>query len=124
MGLTGLFQRGRLLDGWPLVDEVLDLAGDRLCQAERRRTCRTENGPFAEWACQECREFRRPETISPWTWHLVFLYQLKQAGYPFKANDLSLETWLMLRLVQKIFEATESKGLARETGPPFGNIAS
>lgn len=115
MGLTRAGQGRGLLQDWALAEEVFDLARGRLCQTDRRRTCRTENGPFAEWACRECREFRRPEAISPWTAHLVSLYRLKQAGYPFKANDLTLETWLLLGLVQRIFEAVESNGPARET---------
>jgi hypothetical protein len=119
VGLTGLGQRGGLLNGWPLLEEVLDLAKGRLCQAERRRTCRAENGAFAGWACQECREFRRPETISPWTWHLALLYQLKRAGYPFKANDLTLETWMLVGLVQRIFEAAGCNVLVRNTNPTF-----
>ncbi len=115
MGLTGLKQGKGLMEDWPLLEELLDLARGRLCHAERRRRCRMENGAFAEWACQECREFRRPETISPWTWHLVFLYQLKQAGYPLGANDLTLETWLLLGLVQKTFDAANSNLPVRRT---------
>lgn len=108
-----------LLTGWPLAEEVLDLARGRLCQGDRRRACRAENGAFAGWACEECREFRRPETISPWTWHLVLLHQLKRSGYPFQANDLSLETWVLLGMVHRIFEAVEHKSWARGTRPPF-----
>jgi hypothetical protein len=54
-----------------------------------------------------CEEFLRPEVISPWTWHLIFLYQLKRAGYPFRANDLTLETWLLLGLVRRVLEGTQ-----------------
>ena len=61
-----------------------------------------ENGAFATWACRACEEYLRPEAISPWTWHLVLLYQLRQAGYPFDANDLTLEEWLLLGLVQRL----------------------
>ncbi len=67
------------------------LAAGRLCGPAQQRKCRNENGAFATWACQACAEYLRPEAISPWTWHLVFLHQLRQAGYPFEANDLSLE---------------------------------
>jgi hypothetical protein len=112
VGLTG--PEG-LLEGWPLLEEVFDLARGRLCQADRRRACRAENGAFAAWACRECREFRRPEAISPWTWHLVFLYQLKRAGYPFQANDLTLETWMLLGLVQRIFQDANREIVVRET---------
>ncbi|MDI6853152.1 MAG: hypothetical protein QME75_06045 [Deltaproteobacteria bacterium] len=112
MGLSGLFSAAGWPADWPLSQEVLDLAAGRLCHADRRRACRLENGAFAAWACQECREFRRPESISPWTWHLMLLYQLKKAGYPFKANDLSLETWMLLGLVGRLYEAGKSANKA------------
>ena len=103
MGLVG-GPEGMLAD-WPLVTEVTALARGRLCRGEERRRCRTESGDFADWACGECREFVRFEAISPWTWHLVFLYQLQEAGYPFRANELSVETWLLLGVVKRAFTA-------------------
>uniref|UniRef100_A0A7C3WRL3 Uncharacterized protein n=1 Tax=Desulfobacca acetoxidans TaxID=60893 RepID=A0A7C3WRL3_9BACT len=109
------------MEDWPLLEEVRDLATGRLCQGERRRECRRENSVFADWACQECREFRRPETISPWTWHLILLFQLKQAGYPFQANELTLETWLLLGLVERAFQAARREGLRQGAAQnPFG----
>lgn len=82
--------------------ELAAIAEGRLCQGDRRRACQTANGPFASWACRECREYVQPENISPWTWHLLFLHRLQQAGYPFRANDLSLETWLLLGTVREV----------------------
>jgi hypothetical protein len=93
--------------GWPLVRELQMLAGGRLCGPEERRRCRTENGAFADWACGACRERLLPEAVSPWTWHLVSLYRLRRAGYPFKANDLSLETWLLLETVSRVLEGDQ-----------------
>jgi len=84
--------------------EIAALARGRLCQPETRRACRLENGGFADWACGTCTEFIRPEAVSPWTWHLLFLFRLQKASYPFQANDLSLETWLLLGQVQEIWE--------------------
>jgi len=78
------------------------LAASRLCGPAQQRKCQRENGAFAAWACQACEEYLRPEAVSPWTWHLVFLHQLRQAGYPLKANDLTLEEWLLLGLVQRL----------------------
>jgi hypothetical protein len=83
---------------------VAALAAGRLCQGPRQQACRLENGAYADWACQECREFLKPEAISAWTWHLVFLHRLKRAGYPFRANDLSLETWILLGAVGEVME--------------------
>jgi hypothetical protein len=94
----------RLLQDWPLFKELQALAGGRLCGSDQRRQCRAEASSFAPWACAVCEEFLRPEAISPWTWHLLFLYQLSRAGYPFRANDLSLETWLLLGTVRRVLE--------------------
>ena len=83
------------------------LAAGRLCVPAQQRRCRSENGAFAAWACQACEEYLQPAAISPWTWHLVFLYQLSRAGYPFKANDLSLETWLLMGTVRRVLEGIQ-----------------
>lgn len=93
--------------GWPLVRELQMLAGGRLCGPEERRRCRAGNGGFADWACGACTERLRPEAVSPWTWHLVCLYRLRRAGYPFKANDLSLETWLLMETVGRVLEGAQ-----------------
>lgn len=92
---------------WPLDRELKMLASGRLCGPEERRRCRLESGTFADWACGACDERVRPEAISPWTWHLVFLYQLSRAGFPFKANDLSLETWLLMGTVRRVLEGAQ-----------------
>ena len=106
--IEGLDGAGKgLLADWPLLREVQAVAQGRLCGPEERRRCRTENGAFTAWACSECEEYLRAENFSPWTWHLLFLYRLSQAGYPFRANDLSLETWLLLGVVQKILDKTQ-----------------
>lgn len=101
MGLTRSGEGGALGD-WRLCEEIAALAQGRVCRKEQRRQCRAENGAFADWACKECREFVRPEAISPWTWHVLFLHRLKRAGYPFRANDLDLETWMLLGLVEMV----------------------
>jgi hypothetical protein len=94
-------------EAWPLLRELNAIAGGALCGPSEQRRCRTEAGGFADWACGVCREFLKPEAVSPWTWHLVFLYQLREAGYPFKANDLTLETWLLLDTVRRVFEGVQ-----------------
>jgi hypothetical protein len=105
VGLSRTF--GAVRQDWPLDQELQMLAGGRLCHDEERKRCRVENGAFADWACRACAERVRPEAISPWTWHLVFLYQLSRAGYPFKANDLSLETWLLMGTVRQVLEGVQ-----------------
>lgn len=86
---------------WNLLQELGALVTGRLCRPEQRQKCRAEHGSYAEWACGACAEYLRFEAVSPWTWHLMFLHRLKKAGYPFRANDLSLETWLLLGLVEE-----------------------
>jgi hypothetical protein len=92
VGLTENQPQGE--HAWPgtqaLLQELLSVAKGR-----------AEHGAFTDWACGACAEYLRPEAISPWTWHLMFLHRLKKAGYPFRANDLSLETWLLLGLVEE-----------------------
>ena len=103
MGLRGDKPQGS--HQWPgtqeLLHELRSLARGRLCRPEQRQLCRAEDGPFTDWACGTCAEYLRVEAISPWTWHFVFLHRLKKAGYPFRPNDLSLETWLLLGLVEE-----------------------
>jgi hypothetical protein len=105
MGLMETY--GAMRQDWPLDQELQLLAAGRLCHDEERKRCRAENGAFADWACGACAERVRPEAISPWTWHLVFLHQLSRAGYPFKANDLSLETWLLMGTVRRVLEGAQ-----------------
>jgi len=96
-----------LLAGWPLLQELQAVAAGKLCGPAERRRCRVESGSFAAWACEECEEYLRPEALSPWTWHLLFLYRLSRAGYPFQGNDLSLETWLLLGVVREVLERSQ-----------------
>jgi hypothetical protein len=45
-----------------------------------------------EWTCSQC-EKKKTGSISEYTGKMFRLRHLKLAGYPFKANDLSLEEW-------------------------------
>jgi hypothetical protein len=103
MGLTGDRPPGN--SGWPGTEELLrscgSLAAGRLCRPEQRRLMPGGTRAFRGLGLQACAEYLRPEAVSPWTWHLMFLHRLKKAGYPFRPNDLSLETWLLLGLVEE-----------------------
>jgi hypothetical protein len=101
---------------WDLVGELQAVVEGRLCRGERREACRREQGPFADWACEVCREYVRPEALSPWTWHLLFLHRLRQGGYPFRADDLSLETWLLLATVAEVLSRGKGKDHGRKQG--------
>jgi hypothetical protein len=63
-----------------------------------------------DWACKNCPK-RRPDQISLWVWHLLKLRRLQQGGYPFEANDLSLEEWEELGMVNEIIEQAQKEGL-------------
>lgn len=115
MGLTAAPQGPPdWLQGGGLLPELQALAQGRLCGPAEQRRCQAASGSFAAWACSVCQERLRPEAISPWTWHLVFLHRLQEAGYPFKANDLDLETWLLLGLVKRIMTAARGGRNARK----------
>lgn len=103
MGLTGAGPGGHDPGSGEgdVLKELKALGAGRLCRPEEQEKCRAEHGAFADWACGACAEYLRPEAVSSWTWHLVLLHRLKKAGYPFRANDLSLETWLLLAVVEE-----------------------
>jgi hypothetical protein len=114
VGLNGTPGPHAGLQEWPLAAELRALAAGRWCHEAQRQQCRAASGAFAEWACSVCQECVRPEAVSPWTRHLLFLHRLKEAGYPFGANDLDLETWLLLGLVQRILTAAQGGRHARK----------
>lgn len=103
-----------------LKKDIHAIITGKVCRPELKMLCRQENSEFADWACRHCTEFRQPEAISPWTWHLLTLYRLQKAGYPFKANDLSLETWLLLGDVANIIDNMVSSNLKTDTGNHYG----
>jgi hypothetical protein len=82
MGLTKEKPRGE--HAWPgtqeFLQELISVAKGRLCQPEQRQICQAEHGAFTDWACGTCAEYLRPEAISPWTWHLMFLHRLTSSN--------------------------------------------
>jgi hypothetical protein len=114
VGLNGASGGQDGLKDWPLAAELQALAAGRWCHEAQRQQCQAASGAFAEWACSVCRECVRPEAVSPWTRHLLFLHRLQEAGYPFRANDLDLETWLLLGLVKQILTAAQRGRHARK----------
>lgn len=55
--------------------------------------------------CSQCeaRDYRP----SAWLEHIWFLYRLRQGGYPFKANDLSIEEWIDLGVLKESLKSRE-----------------
>ena len=42
--------------------------------------------------------------IHPWTIHLIDLWRLQKAGYPFEKNDLSYQEWIDLGIANQLLE--------------------
>lgn len=54
--------------------------------------------------CSQC-EHREPYEPSEWFQHIWFLYGLHRGGYPFQANDLSIEEWVDIGIIRNAMEA-------------------
>lgn len=52
--------------------------------------------------CSQCEV--RDYKPGAWLEHIWFLYRLQQGGYPFKADDLSIEEWLDLGFLKESME--------------------
>ena len=52
------------------------------------------------WTCAQC-EKRKQGDLSTYTIKMFKIRQLKMAGYPFAANDLTLEEWEDLGQVEE-----------------------
>lgn len=80
------------------------------CTEKDREACRKQSGPFFEKACATCP--RNPERMEPpsrWFEHIYWLYRLKMAGYPFRANDLDIEEWEALGELAEAIEASRPR---------------
>jgi hypothetical protein len=72
-----------------------------LCDAIQEKKCRQECGEeLIEWTCSQC-EKKRPGELNDYTLKMFKVRQLKKAGYPFTANDLTLEEWEDLGQVEE-----------------------
>jgi hypothetical protein len=62
------------------------------------------------WRCPDCPGEAK---LSDWFKHILTLHQLKEGGYPFDKNDLSIEEWMALAEIktefQKMMFETEKK---------------
>lgn len=85
-----------------LADELrAGLGGRNVCGEAEAERCRIEHGDWLEWACQACSKLRLDD-LSERAKRALFLRSLALAGYPFRANDLDLETWIDLGLAARI----------------------
>jgi len=58
------------------------------------------DGPELEWACDNCPK-KKAEDLHPYTIKIFRLRWLRQAGYPFEANDLTVEEWMDLGRIEE-----------------------
>ncbi len=63
-----------------------------LCTKEEKEKCLVENDGDLSWACSNCPK-KKESDIHPYTIKLLSLRRLQLAGYPFTADDLTLEEW-------------------------------
>ncbi|MBT9169521.1 MAG: hypothetical protein DDT19_02881 [Syntrophomonadaceae bacterium] len=54
--------------------------------------------------CSTC-EAREPYEPSRWFQHIWFLFSLQRAGYPFEKNDLSIDEWIDIGVLDAEIEA-------------------
>jgi len=60
-----------------------------------------------EWACGNCPKKKDEDEISPYTYKLLRMRALKIAGYPVRANDLTMEEWLDLAEIEGFYNRME-----------------
>ena len=71
-----------------------------VCTDEEKEKCRNEFGDNLEWACGKC-EKNREKDIHPYTAKLLRIRNMRMAGYPFGANDLTFEEWEDLGAIEQ-----------------------
>lgn len=75
-----------------------------LCDDVQERKCLEEVGEaLISWTCEQC-EKKKSRDLDEYTVKMFKLRQLKKAGYPFGANDLTLEEWMDLGQVEETME--------------------
>lgn len=68
-----------------------------------REECRKKNGAWLAAACARCSKYKvRP---SRYVLGLLYLRQLRLGGYPFGCEDLPLETWSDLGVLESVIQA-------------------
>lgn len=83
------------------------LAESGVCTEEEKKKCAYEFGENLQWACSNCKKNRDENEISPYTAKLLRIRALQAAGYPLKANDLTMEEWLDLAEIEFYYRQRE-----------------
>lgn len=88
-----------------------------MCAPSEYQKCLIEHGDFIDWSCEVCGK-KRWERLHPWTLHMMEIKDLQVAGYPFGKNDLTIEEWRSLGMINNVIarinEAAARPQQARE----------
>ncbi len=80
------------------------------CTPEKKKKCIRGCGlENIEQVCATC-PGSKPYEPSLWFNHIWFLYSLKEAGYPFGRNDLSIEEWMGIGEIKQEMEKMKTIG--------------
>lgn len=87
--------------------QIKALLNGRICTEEHETKCLENYEEIArDWACANCKGWLKE--VHPWVAHLFSVYSLQQAGYPFDKNDLSMEEWMALGVINQEVKALEA----------------
>lgn len=76
------------------------------CTPAKKKECAKSCGPAnLEAVCAAC-EHRHKHDPSPWFLHISYLAALVRAGYPFMADDLTIDEWLDIGALREDYEMT------------------
>ncbi len=82
-----------------------------ICDESEKEKCRAEFGENLDWACNNCPKQKGAE-IGPYTAKLLMMRSLRLAGYPLKANDLTLDEWLDLGMMETWLQMPQKSHLS------------
>lgn len=83
--------------------------GKGVCTEDEKRACEFEFGENIEWACSNCPKKKDESEINPYTLKLLKMRAIMSAGYPVKANDLTMEEWLDMAEINGFYAQQEAK---------------
>ena len=74
-----------------------------MCDEKEQAKCEEEFGDNLEWTCEHC-EKKRSEDLHPYTLKLFRIRMLREAGYPFRANDITYDEWVDLGRLEQCLQ--------------------
>lgn len=79
-----------------------------LCTPDEEAKCQAEHQEFLDRACANCEKLK-PADVHPYTAQLLRLNRLRRAGYPLRADELTLREWDDLALVTETLNRIEDR---------------